>query len=1145
MTKTTPIDQENFRRNAVRNSLLPLILAVLLSILFVALIFQLVSTNKLLNDADRTIALGHEIKVLIIDAETGLRGYILTDDETFLTPYENSKNTFAAGIAELEVMAVANPAQLKRLQVVKELREKWLIYAQEIIRDRQDRQRVRDIISSEEGKYLIDQMRAALIEFIRYEEEIRDGHNEDSHNFVRLSLIIIITASSIVGLFLAFYLRRQVTGVASVYGHALEQSQQQTALLEKQNWLRLAQAKLGEELAGDLTLVEVSSKALNFLCEYLDAKVATLYSLEGDNLKLAATYAFNAVKTLNLNESLTGKAALEKNVLTLNPAPKDYLKVTSSTGEADVQAILIAPLVSSKSVKGVLEMGFLREIGQNEQELLELLSESIAIALTSAIYRERLQELLEESQAQAEELQAQQEELRVNNEELEEQSNALKESQVKLENQQAELEQTNARLNQQTDSLERKNLELGQARLELEAHARDLKKASEYKSQFLANMSHELRTPLNSTLILSQLLIDNKDQRLSEEEVEYARTILSSSNDLLALINDILDLSKVEAGKIELQAEDVEISNVIEGLEKTFSVVANNKDVEFETFIDESAPKVFKTDRLRLEQILRNLLSNAIKFTSKGFVKISATANKQGQLVLEVKDTGIGIPEDKQDLIFKAFQQADGTTNRQFGGTGLGLTISQDLAKLLGGEILVQSDQGKGSTFTLILSPMNESTEPEPVQVKVPVPQKEAQVRPHIHERISSPVPDDRNDLDSSLKLLMVVEDDESFARVMLDLSHEAQFQCLVSDTAEEAIRLAEEYLPHAIILDMKLPDHSGLFVLDRLKENPITRHIPIHIVSSMDFSKTALEMGAIGYLMKPAQKQEILDVIKKLEQKFTQSIHKVLIVEDNNVQRESMKKLIGDTSVEVMGVQTGMEAIDLLQSHSFDCLILDLSLPDMSGYEVLERMSQSEALSHPPVIVYTGHDLSREEEQRLQRYSRSIILKGAKSPERLLSEVSLFLHQVEADMPPERQKALRELRDREKDLEDKLILLVDDDVRNIFALKNALESRGARTEIARNGREAVDKVRSNPRIELVLMDIMMPVMNGYEAIAEIRKDQKFKNLPIIAVTAKAMADDQEKCLEAGADDYLPKPIDLPKLLSLIRVWLRPQVKKR
>lgn len=1143
------LEPEKFKRIALRNAFLPLMLAVIMSAIFVGLIFQLVAVNRKLNLSDQIIGDAYQVLQLIVDAETGLRGFIITDNESFLEPYNESNQTLGQKLAELKSQVQDQPAQLEILKSVDGLKTDWSSYAEELIASNKNKVSVQNIVTSGQGKKITDAIRSRMDQFIDAETALRRQRNSSSQNYVRTALMVILSVSGVFGLFLAIFSRRQLDLVSSVYGDALNKQEAQAELLAKQAWLSEGQGKMAENLRGDHNLSDVCSRALQFLCNYTGAKVGSLYVLSGQELSLGASYAMDSdhlSKRLSAGESLLGQAVLEKKLVTLDPAPNGYLRVGSTLGATNASSVLIAPLWVNEQIKGVVELGFLRSLKPEDSDLLQRVSEGVGVAISSAQYRIRLHELLEESQRQAEELQAQQEELKVNNEELEEQSHALKDSQARLETQQSELEQTNSQLSQLAESLERQNDSLNESRAALLIKSQELQKANEYKSQFLANMSHELRTPLNSTLILSQLLIDNKSGRLSSEEVEYASTILSSSNDLLTLINDILDLSKVEAGKVELLPESVHIKDTLSGLERVMAPIAQQKKIALSLEIKSGTPEVFETDKIRLEQVLKNLLSNAVKFTKAGEVKLVVSPQAGGRLRFAVSDTGVGISEEKQRLIFEAFQQADGTTSRQFGGTGLGLTISQNLAKLLGGEISVQSETGKGSVFTFEIAPLSSTaqtaramSEVGSLPLEIPKPKTSSRSAPQATKSART-FADDRGQIDPSARLLMVVEDDKAFARAILDISHDLNFQCIVAESAEEAVSLAVEYLPHAIILDMQLPDHTGLFVLDSLKENSATRHIPVHVISSQDFSKTALQMGAIGYLVKPASKENVIEVIQKLEEKLTKDIKKVLIIEDNNVQRESMKKLISDDSVNVVAVSTGTEAIDLLQSDTFDCLILDISLPDMTGYEILERMSQSQSLSHPPVIVYTGRDLSRDEELKLQKYSRSIILKGAKSPERLVSEVGLFLHQVESEMPVDRQKVLQELRNRERDLEGRHILLVDDDIRNIFALKNALEQRGSYVEVARNGLEAVSKVQTIPEIELVLMDIMMPEMDGFEAMREIRKDPKFKSLPIIAVTAKAMSDDKEKCLAEGANDYLSKPIDLQKLLSLIRVWLHP-----
>jgi CheY-like chemotaxis protein/two-component sensor histidine kinase len=658
-------------------------------------------------------------------------------------------------------------------------------------------------------------------------------------------------------------------------------------------------------------------------------------------------------------------------------------------------------------------------------------------------------------------------------------------------------------------------------------------------------MSHELRTPLNSSLILAKLLSDNAAGNLNEEQVRFAQTIYSAGNDLLNLINDILDISKVEAGKLELVPEELPLRRVIEGLARTFEPLAKQKRLEFSLTIEPNVPVAIHTDRQRLEQILKNLLSNAVKFTDAGRVGLTVSANADGWVQFTVRDSGIGIAPDQQDKIFDAFHQADGSTARKYGGTGLGLSISRDLTSLLGGTLTLASTLGEGSTFTLSL-PRNGAVAATP-----PAPQL-VHAAPPVRAAVPTPVPvetqeaqpagpsfdDDRDEAAAGRRTALVIEDEPEFARILYGLAHDMEFRCLVGLTAEEGLELAVNENPDAILLDMRLPDRSGLSVLQQLKENPATRHIPVHVVSSMENGGEALHLGAIGYALKPTTREQLEEVFRKLKDKSSQQVKRVLLVEDDVRQRESVVQLISDSDVEIAAVGSGEEALNLLRTQIFDCMIIDLKLPDMQGNELLQAMSLEELCSFPPVIVYTGRNLTREEEAELLKYSRSIIIKGARSPERLLDEVTLFLHKVESTLSSERQTMLKSVRGRDRVFEGRTILLVDDDVRNVFALTSALEQRGAHVEVGRNGFEALAKLDEVEAIDLVLMDVMMPGMDGLEATRRIRQDPRFARLPIIAITAKAMKDDQEQCLAAGANDYLAKPIDLTRLYSLLRVWM-------
>jgi CheY-like chemotaxis protein len=945
-------------------------------------------------------------------------------------------------------------------------------------------------------------------------------------------------------------------------------------------WLQHGVAQIGLQMRGEQSPASIGASILRSLVPYVNAKVGVIYGLDGDELTRIASWALPgedaAPRTIKRGVGLAGQMIDEKRALELHDASGHYLRAGSALGSASASKVVMAPLFADGDLAGVIEVGFFGDDNRfdDTREVLEMASESMGMALRSARYRSRLVELLEETQRQSEELQVQQEELRVSNEELEERGRALLDSQARLETQAAELEQTNVQLEEHTQHLERQKAELLRAQQELSANALTLERASQYKSEFLANMSHELRTPLNSSLILAKLLQDNKHGNLTDEQVRYAATIHSSNSDLLALINDILDLSKVEAGQMDVQFAPVAVDSILQSLRQSFAPIAQNKGVEFVTGHGAGVPQYFVTDNQRLLQVLRNLLSNAFKFTERGQVSVAVEMAGDNALRFDVRDTGIGIAAEKQELIFQAFQQADGTTSRKYGGSGLGLSISREFSRLLGGSVKVSSEVGKGSVFSVTLpiearsgtvtakvdtigNPMQpaagvmQSAPVSALAAMAPAPVQAAPVReaaawtappakaPAQATPAPSPIADDRANLQRPDRVILVIEDDLPFANILYDLSHELDFDCVHATTATQGVELARDLQPSGILLDVGLPDQSGLTVLEWLKHDPLTRHIPIHIVSATDHADVALHLGAIGYTLKPSARETLAGAIRKLEARSAQGMRRVLVVEDDPVLRESVHALLASETVEIVEAGTVAGALDEMARATFDCVVMDLALPDGSGYELLERVSTSGEHASPPVIVYTGRVLSQDEEQRLRRYSKSIIIKGAKSPERLLDEVTLFLHSVESALPPEQQRMLRAARQRDDVFEGRTILLAEDDVRNIFALSHVIEPLGAKLEIARNGREALEALARHPAIDLVLMDIMMPEMDGLTAMTEIRKQPEHARLPIIALTAKAMPSDRQKCLEAGADDYISKPIDVDKLVSLCRVWLR------
>jgi signal transduction histidine kinase/DNA-binding response OmpR family regulator/CHASE3 domain sensor protein len=1144
------IDSGQFRRILSRNVAMPLGMGVLSALVFVGIIAYLINVLNWVEHSERAIGRANEVSRLSADMEAGMRGYLLSGDKEFLNPYAEAMPKIEAELNSLARMVDDNFAQLDRVRRIRTAQREWQLYAEEAIAKRSKNADVIELVKSGRGRMLTDEVRRQFRLFTETEERLLQERNSSSRTVIAWSVGAFLLFSLTVAGLLALFGRRELLGLSNSYGEILAHEAEHNAMLRHQDWLRTGQAELATRSANLHELEPLAGAVLDFVTPYLGGVVAAMYARSEDGtLTRIGAYGFahndSHARVIQPAESLAAQAANQNRILTLRELPADYIKVGSGLGETSPRELLIAPITNHGKIKGVIEIGFLHEVRKSDTEFMELIGPAVGASVASVVYRQRLQLALEEQQAMNEELQVQQEELRTANEELEEQSRALEESQTALENQQAELEQTNEQLAEQASNLDIKNTALTTAQDQLRERALELERASRYKSEFLANMSHELRTPLNSSLILAKLLSDNAAGNLNEEQVRFAQTIYSAGNDLLNLINDILDISKVEAGKLELVPEDLPLRRVIEGLARTFEPLARQKELEFSLTVEPNVPMSIHTDRQRLEQILKNLLSNAVKFTDAGRVSLTVSANADGWVQFKVQDSGIGIVPDQQDKIFDAFHQADGSTARKYGGTGLGLSISRDLTSLLGGTLTLASTLGEGSTFTLSL-PRNgavAATPPAPQLVHAAPPVRATAPAPAVPEpqegQPAAPrFEDDRLEPAEGRRTALVIEDEPEFARILYGLAHDMEFRCLVALTAGEGLELAAAEIPDAILLDMRLPDRSGLSVLQQLKENPSTRHIPVHVVSSQENGGEALHLGAIGYALKPTTREQLEEVFVKLKEKSAQQVKRVLLVEDDERQRESVVRLISDNDVEIAAVGSGEEALNLLRTQIFDCMIIDLKLPDMQGNELLKAMSMEELCSFPPVIVYTGRNLTREEEAELLKYSRSIIIKGARSPERLLDEVTLFLHKVESTLSSERQTMLKSVRGRDRVFEGRTILLVDDDVRNVFALTSALEQRGAQVEVGRNGFEALARLDEVEAIDLVLMDVMMPGMDGLEATRRIRQDPRFARLPIIAITAKAMKDDQEQCLAAGANDYLAKPIDLTRLYSLLRVWM-------
>ncbi len=1078
------------------------------------------------------------------NAESAQRGYLLTGDEQLLSPFTAAEAALPVELGKLSALGKGTIFKKQRYDQLQGLITKKMAELDRMIALQRDgRSDDALAIMRTEGRVTMESARSTVRELLEAERrELEERRKAWEGEFGAATYLVWGST----GLLLILIC---VSGAVALMDHRTR---------EREAWIKTGLVGLGARVQGEQRMHELVPAVIEYLAYWLDAKVGVMYVTQGHGVyERMGSYALMPdakPAVVRPGEGLAGQALQSRSLLHVRDVPADYLPVSSGTGQAAPTELVIMPVVLSGVALAVIELGLFTPLGEEGLDFLKRVDEQLAQAVRGALDRSRLEALLDETQRQAEELQAQQEELRVNNEELEQQSRALQESQTLMQAQQVSLEESNAQLEEQTQQLEYQKQQLMRVQQALETKADELAQASQYKSEFLANMSHELRTPLNSSLILSKLLGDNKSGNLTPEQVRYAQTIHSAGNDLLALINDILDLSKIEAGQTRVDIDEVCFDKLTRDVVEPLRPMATEKGLALSVEIEPGTPRCIASDGQRVAQILKNLLFNALKFTERGQVLLRVYPSGPDHVCVAVRDTGIGIAPQQQEAMFEAFRQADGSMHRKYAGTGLGLSISRKLAQLLGGSIAVQSALGEGSTFTLTLPIAAPAGAPLPAVAPLPAPPAmpmapAAPIQPAQHALHTPSAPeedaleDDRHRIEPGRRLILVIEDDPYFARILYEIVHEMDFQCIVCTTGREGLAAAQQYAPSGVLLDMNLPDYSGLGVLDQLKRDPATRHIPVHVVSVADYSQKAMEQGAVGYALKPVQHDELVEALQRMEAKFNQGLRRLLVVEDDQRQRESMCELLAADGVEISGAATAQQALELLRAGTFDCMVMDLNLPDLSGYELLKEMAGQEDMAFPPVIVYTGRSLSRDEEHELRRFSKSIIIKDARSPERLLDEVTLFLHQVESSLPDDRRRLLQRARDREEAFEGRTILVVEDDVRNVFALSSVLEPTGVKVQIARNGREALEALEqasSSGRlgVDLVLMDIMMPEMDGLTAMREIRKRAEWRRLPIIALTAKAMKDDQEKCLAAGASDYIAKPLDVEKLLSLLRVWM-------
>jgi CheY-like chemotaxis protein/signal transduction histidine kinase/HAMP domain-containing protein len=951
-----------------------------------------------------------------------------------------------------------------------------------------------------------------------------------------------------------------------------------------QDWLKTILAKFTWLLQGQRDLVTLSRTILSELAPVVEAQHGVFYVNEGNgspDLKLFASYAYTNRKQLanrfKAGEGLVGQCALERVPIVVADAPDDYVRISSGLGEARPLNIVVLPVQFEGEVKAVIELASLHRFSAIQLTFLNQLTESIGIVLNTITAMMRTEELLKQSQSLANQLTIRQDELGRTNERLEQQTRSLQASEERLRQQQEELQQSNEELEQQQQELQQtneeleekaalllqqnqevadKNREIELARIAIEEKAEQLALTSKYKSEFLANMSHELRTPLNSLLMLSKILSENADGNLTVKQVEFASAIHSSGSDLLGLIDEILDLAKIESGTMDATIHPLPATELRDQLERTFLPIAVAKGLDFQVEIAADVPPTIETDALWLQRILKNLLSNAFKFTESGSVRLEISPARDWTpsdrvepvpraVVFSVIDTGIGIPPEKHQVIFEAFQQADGTTSRRYGGTGLGLSISRELARLLGGEIRLTSGVGQGSTFVLYLPQSYEMLGGIELNHSFAISnisndgfRGQTAVGAGVYQEPALEVADDRGVITGEDKVVLIVEDDKTLAPILLEVARQKGFRGIVAPRGDAAVSLARRHRPDAITLDTQLEGTDGWRVLDRLKHDPATRHIPVHIISVADERHRALRQGAFAQLTKPVTRDALDRAFTEIRAFIERRVKNLLVVEDDDIERSSIVELIGDDDLHVTAVGTGQEALDAIEREPFDCMVLDLSLSDMSGFELLEQLHKSERLAHLPVIVYTGKELTKREESKLRRVAETVIVKDVKSPGRLLDETTLFLHRIQEKLPEAKRRMLDQVRHADPVLAGRTVLIVDDDLRNTFALASALEQYQMRVVPAENGKDGIEVLKGHSGIDVVLMDVMMPEMDGYEATRAIRMLPQFRRLPIVALTAKAMQGDRELCIDAGASDYITKPVDTDQLISLLRVWL-------
>lgn len=1183
--------KSNFKRNLLISSMVSLLVLMISSTASFLSIKSLLDSNSWVNHTQEVIYNLNEGSAIITEAQTSMRGYLITGDEQFVDRYNDAEAKSKVFFDKVTELTVDNPSQQMQLKELKVQRENFFKYLNnQIVKKRLGKNSATFDLT--EGRNMMNDLRAQIKTVENTEQNLLKVRNENSERYGTYSIVLIIVAFIIAFVISIVFLIRILKDFneRALLQNELEKKDKETAerivaisaiasnissgnydirvddtqsdalgsvgeslnnmgvslktsfdLLSQKEWLQTGIANLNNVMLGDKTLQKLSKDVIEFVCQYTNSSAGVLYVLEDNELFVTGGYSYIPGKNrerIRKGEGLIGQSIVSGKILELKTLSPDDIQINYALGQIKPTHIVAVPLLDNK-IEGAIELASIYGFSDLHLEFLKSISNNIGIAIKSTQNRKRVMELLEETKSQSEELQVQHSELEAINAELEAQTEKLQASEEELRVQQEELEQTNEELSERSVLLEEKNNEIQKKSEALELTTR-------YKSEFLANMSHELRTPLNSILLLSRLLSENNNKSMVAEEIEFAKVIQSSGNSLLGLIDEILDLSKIEAGKMELEFLDVSTKEITDNLWNLFNLVAKEKKIEFE-IIAKDAPVVIKTDKMRLEQILKNLISNAIKFTEKGKVtlEIKISTDDDKIICFIVKDTGIGIPLEKQPLIFEAFQQADGSTKRKYGGTGLGLSISRELAKLLRGEIILHSKENEGSSFTLCLPvfgsaihkinveriPPTEFTEVE--EEKAPPKKK------YISEVIPAEIEDDRDSILPGDKVILIVEDDINFAKSLLTFTRKKGYKGVVSVRGDYALNFALLYNPVGVLLDIELPIKSGWEVLEELKNHSATKHMPVHIMSSHKLKQESLLKGAVDFLDKPVAFDKIPDVFLRIEHIINKEAQKVLIIEDNPKHAKALAYFLETYNINSEIKSEVSQGLEALNKTEVDCVILDMGIPDKHAYQILDGVKKSPGLENLPVIVFTGKSLSMKEEVKIKKYADSIIVKTAHSYQRMLDEVSLFLHLVEDKKDPkDKKESHKKLNLLNNILHEKKVLIVDDDVRNIYSLTKALEVFKMNVITAFDGKEAIKILSEHPDTDVVLLDMMMPNMDGYETAEKIRSNPKFLNLPVIAVTAKAMTGDREKCIKAGASDYITKPVDIDQLLSLLRVWL-------